>query len=149
MAELSGLRFGEQTKAAEAVLAHGLTWKEVIQLTQLSDRTRKPIEDCVAAVLKLRPEVEVRHLFLGTISSKKLQNKLQALPQRRRDELLEQALQTLLGHVGDLRGRLGVANFTITGSRNPAQILNKSADEFEALLADTLFRGEAIHGLPD
>ncbi len=128
----------DQIRAAEAILAHRLSWREVVQLVQIANRSRKAVGECIDAVVKLRPEIETRHLFIGSITSERLKMSLADLVQHGRDKLMEKALRKVLSPSVDVSGRLGVKNFTIVGSKNPAQILNMNADAFERAINDML-----------
>ena len=131
MAELARLPHDDQIKAAESVLRHGLTWKEVVQLVQISSRSAQPIETCIDSVLKLRPQIQTRHLFVGAITCASLIGDLEGLSQRRRDELISKALSRTLGNGYQVEGNLGAGNFTILSNHDLPQLLGLSPDELE------------------
>ena len=138
LAELARLSPEDQVKAAEAVLRHDLKWKEVVQLTQISGRSRQAIEECISNVLKLRPQIETRHLFVGAITSYPLRTYLQSFPQSERDRLIERTLRRLAGPDYDARGRLSDREFTILSHHDLPRLLNLTADQFEQAVNDTL-----------
>lgn len=140
LAQLAPLKPADQVRAAKAILEHRLTWKEVVQLTQIADRSRKSIEECIHAVVKLRPEVETKHLFIGSVNSEYLKTSLAVLAQHKRDELMQRVLRRLLGATADASGRLGAKNFTIVSDRNPVETLNMTADAFERAVNDELLQ---------
>ncbi len=139
LAQLVGLREGtDQIQAARAILTHRLTWKEVVQLVQLRNRSGDSIEECITTVLKLRPEVERRHIFVGSVASEQLRRALVGSLQHERDELLRRSLKKILGTQEGFAVRLGLDRFTIVGSRDPARVLNAPPDVFERSLNDAL-----------
>lgn len=140
LAELARLRPKDQVKAAEAVLRHDLKWKEVVQLTQISDRSGLTIEECIGNVLKLRPRIETRHLFVGAITSDTLRVHLRSTPQSERDRLIERTLRRLTGPDYNARGRLSDREFTILSQHNLPRLLNSTADQLEQAVNDTLER---------
>ena len=112
MALLSQLRSpSAQREAASAVLEHGLSWKETVQFVQIADRSADSISNVLQSVLALRPEVEVRHLFVGSIGDPGLQSTLQGMSQAERDVLIDRTLGHLRAH--SMTGRLGPSSFTL------------------------------------
>ena len=138
LAELSRLRPPDQLQAAQSVLRHGLTWKEVIQLVQISDRSGKKIEECISEVLKLRPQIETRHLFIGAITSACLKRHLCSLPQSDRDHLMTRVLTRLMGSDYAIQGRLGFKEFTILSEHELSRLLSQESDEIEQTVNDLL-----------
>ena len=138
LAELARLSPDDQMKAAEAVLRHGLKWKEVIQLTQISERSGLPIEECIVSILKLRPQIDTRHLFVGAVTSEPLRAHLQSIPQSDRDALIERTLRRLAGPGYDVRGRLSDREFTILSQHDLPRLLDLTADQLEQAVNDSL-----------
>ena len=138
LAELARLSLEDQPKAAETVLRHGLKWKEVVQLTQISDRSGHAIEDCIATVLKLRPQIETHHLLMGAITSDSVRAHLQSMSQSERDRLIERTLRRLAGTGYDARGRLSDKDFTILSLHDLPRLLDLTADQFEHAVNDIL-----------
>ena len=138
LAELARLSSKDQAKAAEAVLRYDLKWKEVIQLTQIWDRSGLAIEECIESILKLRPQIDTRHLFVGAITAAPLRARLHSIPQADRDALLERILRRLTGPDYDARGRLSDREFTILSHHDLPRLLNMTADEIEQVVNDRL-----------
>ena len=138
LAELARLPSKDQAKAAEAVLRHDLKWKEVIQLTQIWDRSGRSIEECIASILKLRPQIDTRHLFVGAITVAPLRDRLHSMPQIDRDALFERVLRRLTGPDYDARGRLSDREFTVLSRHDLPSLLNMTADEIERVVNDSL-----------
>jgi hypothetical protein len=138
MAWLARLAPRDQIRAAEAILKYDLTWKEVVELVQLADRSSEAIETCVEVVLQRRPEIETRHLLIGAITSEATRSRLATLTQVQRDVLFASTLNSLLSSEEGMRGRLGVSRFSIIGDAEPAGLLNLSPNEFECVVNTTL-----------
>lgn len=140
MAEVARLEGKDQEQAAHGILRYGLNWKEVVQLVQIVARSGRPVSECVKTVLALRPEIQIRHLFLGEISSEDLQNFLKKRSQQERDTLFDRVLGSFLGKTGLIDGRLNYANFTIVSSQDLPGLLGVGADDLEAEINEMLAR---------
>lgn len=138
MAELARLDPQEQVQAVDSVLRHGFTWKEVVQLVQISKRSDKPISECITNVLDLRPEIVTRHLFVGAITSEQLVSRIKAIDQRERDQMIDEALSRLIGSDYSAKGRLGEDKFTILSDHDFPQILGVHPDELEKSINELL-----------
>ena len=138
LAELARLAPHDQMQAVDSVLRHGLTWKEVVQLVQIAKRSGKAIDDCIADVLNLRPEVVTRHLFVGAITSEHLARQLRATNQSNRDRLFTQALSRLVDSDYLAKGRLGDDKFTILSDHDLPKLLGTDPDELEKTINELL-----------
>ena len=138
LAELARLSLIDQIEAAEAILRHALKWKEVVQLVQIRDRSKMPIAYCIANILKLRPQIDTRHLFVGAVKTGSLTARLHSLSQMERDLLLERTLRRLVGLGYDIRGRLSDREFTVLSQHELPRLLGMSADEIEHEVNDSL-----------
>ena len=142
LAVLSRLSKDEQVDASTAILRHQLTGTEVVQLAQIARRSAKPIGQCIEDVLRLRPEVEVRHLLVGAITSDDLQRFLSGATQTERDKLIQEVLDEMLKGRAEFKCRLGLSNFTVMSGTNVLSLLNMEADRFEEYVNDALTRKE-------
>jgi hypothetical protein len=143
LAQLASLKSkDDQIVAAHAILAHRLKWKEVVQLVQLRNRSGSSIEGCVDTVVKLRPQIDMRHVFVGAISNA-VKNRIAHLLQRDRDELMTRSLQSILKDPSRFTARLGTERFTIVGDSDPAQSLGLSADALERLINERLLEAQS------
>lgn len=138
LAGLSRLSTDEQVEASTAILRHHLTGTEVVQLVQIARRSEKPIGNCIADVLRLRPEVEVRHLLVGAITSEDLRRGLSDATQRERDQLIQEVLEEMLEGRAEVKCRLGVSNFTVMSDTNILSLLELEADDLEERVNDAL-----------
>lgn len=106
----------EQQEVAEAALKHGLGKVETIQIVQIRERSGRPIAECIRHVLRMRPQIERRHILIGAITSEKLRIALRQMTQEERDQLLKSAVTSYGPELPPWEGRLGVERFTLLGS---------------------------------
>jgi len=106
----------DQRRAMEATLKHDLSSSEVRQLVQLRTRSTKGIDQCVAEVLKMRPQVEVRHIFVGAVINDRVQARLRTQTQHERDAYLSRVCREKWPAV-KLSGHLGAERFTLVGDK--------------------------------
>ena len=122
----------EQSAVAEAILSRGLNSKEVRQVTQLRQRSRRSIEDCVQEVLNMRPKVKKRYLFIGSVATENVEA-LQQLTQSVRDMILAEGMESI--GIQSATGRLGVRFFTLVGGeRFNASMREVGKENIEAQL---------------
>ena len=98
---------------AKAVLKSGLSSKETRQVVQLLERSNRQPDEVIREVLGMRPVVERRYVFIGSVIEDTLSLALAKRTQHERDGLLEAAMVSL-GLVG-ASGRLGTKRFTLVG----------------------------------
>lgn len=112
----------DQRAVADAILTRGLTSKEVRQAAQLRRRTRQPIESCISGALRMRPVVDRRYVFLGSVGDT-CGTKLAGMSQDNRNRILAAAIEEL-GMSGAV-GRLGVRFFTLVGGDDFHTAMNR------------------------
>ena len=105
----------DQRAIGAAILSRSLNSKEVRQVTQLRQRSGRSIEECVKEVLKMRPKVEKRYLFIGSVASENVKA-LQELTQSGRDLMLAAGMESIGLQSGT--GRLGARFFTLVGDES-------------------------------
>lgn len=122
----------DQRAVAEAVLADGLSSKEVRQVVQLRRRSGRDIKTCVDEVLDMRPKVEKRYVFVGSVSPENV-GPLSRLTQAVRDEILASGIEEL--GLRSTAGRLGPRFFTLAGDeRFDASMREIGKENMEARL---------------
>ena len=136
-----------QALLAEGILAHRLTSTEARQVVETRIRSGKSIEDSIATVLKLRPRVVRRHVFIGAVTSDEARRELGSLSQGQRDRLLTRVLQSVLGPSVDWQGALGPEKFTLIGDAQLEKRMTELQDGFESsinsCLAEVMSLGDA------
>lgn len=131
---------GDQRAVAGSILADGLNSKEIAQVAQLRGRSGRKIDECLKEVLGMRPVIEKRHVFIGTIDDRNLESTLSDLTQEQRDLILQSAIQAL--GLAEVSGRLGKNILTLVGSHClEADIRNLGADNLEAQLIAQIQKG--------
>ena len=123
---------------AVGLLAHKLTWKEAVQLVQIAMRSGNPIEECIAQVLNLRPQIITRHLFVGAVTNTQTRAWLHTIPQNQRDGFLSNALRKLTGPDYPTNVRLGVDEFTVLSDHALPTLLGLQPNDIEASINQTL-----------
>jgi hypothetical protein len=138
--ELSRLKSHEdQVALSKAALESELTSSEVKSVVQMQLRSKKPIAECIAAIIDLRSTVIKRHVFIGGITSAELIERLRALRQVERDDLLKSVLASTLPAVSDVAGRLGHDRFTLSvENQQAADGILAMPGGFEAAIAGAL-----------
>ena len=105
----------DQRALGLATMAHRLTSKEVGQVAQLRRRSGRTIEACAQEVLGMRPQIEPRYVFLGSVAPESVEV-LSQLTQLARDAILAEAMKDIgLRHA---TGRLGDRFFTMVGDED-------------------------------
>ena len=130
----------DQLAAAEATLLHELTSEETRQLVEMKIRSLEPIDDCVHAILRLRPTVERRYLFLGAVTSSQVCQHLVSLTQVERDEIFQAGVHHCFGKWPRWSGKLGPSRFAIMGDPELAEAIDKLPEGFEQAISRCLER---------
>lgn len=127
----------DQRTVAQSVLADRLTSKEVRQVGQLRSRTNQTIVDCIAEVLGMRPTIDRRFVYIGTVVNQVTVNKLGELTQRERNRILQIGIDQL--HIQGASGRLGNRFFTLVGGECFNDSMNRIGKaELELRLRDLI-----------
>ena len=103
----------DQYVVAEAILINNLNSKEVRQITQLRKRSEKSISECIKEILDLRPIIETRYVFIGSLADDKIKANLLKITQAERDSILRSSIANI--HLREASGRLGPKFFTLVG----------------------------------
>lgn len=123
---------GEQHVIAQAILSDGLNSKEIRQVAQLRKRSGRTIASCIDEVLGMRPIVERRYVFVGSVAEESV-SELGRFTQASRDSLLESGIEKL-GLYG-ATGRLGPRFFTLVGNEHfNTSMRNIGKENIEGLL---------------
>ena len=128
----------EQVQLCHAALENQLGSAELKQVLQLRRRSQQPIEACVRDVLRLRPQIQRIHVFLGAITSKQLVTRLSCLSQAQRDEIVRTAVRDHFPRLCKFGCRLGTEGFAITGGDEVHDALTKERKGFEAVINGAL-----------
>lgn len=131
LSQLARLSPTDQVQAAEAILTYSLKWNEVVQLVQIMSRSHDKLDVALQKVLKLRPTIEKRFLFVGAVLSSRVKDCLAAMSAAERSAVFDRVLHTRLGLGHTAAGNLGQQNFTIVTGVDLTYLLGQSADEVE------------------
>lgn len=134
----------DKREAVAAVVEHGLSSAEARSLVQLRRRGAKSIKDCVDAVIKMRPVVEIRRVFIGAVTNADVRTALAAKTQAERDALFSGCTKRHGLGDGRISAKLGSDRFTIVGPDEALASVLKKAEQLEVLLNGSLV--EALGG---
>ncbi len=123
--------YSDQVAAAKATLLHELTSEEARQLVESRIRSQNPIGDCIDAVLRLRPTIERKYLFLGAITSSRVCRHLENLTQVERDATFETGIDHCFSKWPPWSGKLGASRFAISGGADLAKVIDELPASFE------------------
>jgi DNA-binding transcriptional MerR regulator len=144
LARLKGAE--EQLEACRAALEHELSTSEVKALVQLRQRSRKSIAECVGEIVRLRPEVQRRHVFIGGIIGDAVQRQLEARSQLQRDDLMKKAAHARYPDARDVAVRLGSTRFTLAGDEELARHVLADPEGFEAGVNSAISQALELEG---
>ena len=106
----------DQHAVARSILADGLNSKEIRQIGQLRIRSGRAIGACIKEILGMRPTIERRYVFIGSITDQNVEDALIKLTQVERDSILESGIKLL--NLRGASGRLGKRFFTLVGDEH-------------------------------
>ena len=136
--EIVRLAPSQQFEVAESALTHKLTKAEFRQISQISERSGRHINDCIADVIGRRPQVQVQFVLIGSIQQNELQEYLETLLQNTRDCLLKEVLDRLGPPSQAIQGRLGSKMFTFLAGKDIVGLLDMDPDAIEAFVNEHL-----------
>ena len=100
---------------AAAIAEHGFTSRETRQVVQLLERSSAGPQEAVQQVIRMRPMVEKRYVYIGSVIDRELSGWLEGRSQKERDKLLADAARGL--DLGPVSARLGSVRFTVVGGQ--------------------------------
>lgn len=128
----------EQEIFLEAIIQNSLNKKEVIQILQIKKRSNKRIKDCIEDVLRLRPKIIYKYLYIGTILKVELSTYLQEISQKERNETFHNILnKDFLSNV-EWEGRLGTIRFSLVGGESLNEYLKVLKPDYEVFINNLL-----------
>jgi len=142
--ELCGLGHSDYVEMSRYIVKHGIRKKEMISIRQLRLRSKDSLESCVERVLKRRPVVVTRFVYVGSITSNEIRNCTKVLNQFDKDDLLKKAIQKLYPLIGEVGLKLSNATFMIIGSKKLDRLIEGESD-FEAKInAGLILQSQSI-----
>ena len=128
----------EQSILTKATLENQFRKSEIIQVVQIWQRSKNPIENCIKAVLDQRPIVEKRHLIIGELQSEKLKEELQQISQLERNNLLQSTLERYVPDIPSLGCKLGDVHFLLVGDDRFHATITSLPSGFEKSITEYL-----------
>jgi len=131
----------DQRVVAEAILSNNLKSREIRQVAQLRTRSGKSIDECLKEILEMRPKIDKRYVFIGSVEDRDIQITLGEKTQGERDLILKSGIEHL--KLRNASGRLGKQFFTLVGDEAFHVAMNKIGKDvieelFRNYLSETL-----------
>lgn len=121
-----------QQQVVYAALENGLTYNEALQLVQILERSQQSLPEAIESVLRLRPQVTRRQVFVGAVLSPVVRSALTRMTQGERDSFLHKAVQNHQPNLPSFSGRLATERFTLVGDDYLAVAMKALPDGFES-----------------
>lgn len=119
--QIGRLGRADQRVAAIRTLELSLNNDEVDQAVQYALRSGKSADECISAIVKLRPRKSHRYLFVGSLQDPDLSKRLAQLGEKERSNLLRASLETAFPSLaGTAHYRLTRDHFVINSTVNVA-----------------------------
>jgi len=96
------------------------------------------MNECIEEIIKMRPQVIQRYLFLGAVISSKTQSILRNLRQTKRDQLLKIAINSCFPNLPTWEGRLTSERFILIGDRSFNIAVRSIPEGFEQAINDCI-----------
>lgn len=128
----------DQHEIAEAALKYRLSKEEIRQVIQIRERSNKAIHECIEEILKMRPQIVQKYLFLGAVISSATQGILRGLRQAECDQLLKNAINSCFPDLPTWEGRLTTERFTIIGDKALDLAIRSIPGGFEQAINDCI-----------
>lgn len=137
--ELARLEPTDQEILLNAALKYQLSKYEITQIVQTKKRSDKEVGICIDEILKLRPRIIQKYLFVGALHDENVSSVISTLTQAERDQLIERAINKNLS-VGNIQwsARLGKIRFTLVCDEQLAKQLNRLVPNFEVAINNWL-----------
>ena len=129
-----------QIALAKAALENRLNKSEILEVVQISERSHRPIESCIEAVLNQRPIVERRHVIIGELQSDSLNETLEHMSKSQRNDLLLSALARYGLNTSLLGAKLGDGYFLLVGDDAFQTVITSLPGGFEESITKYLTR---------
>ena len=130
----------EQIALAKAALESQFNKSEIIEVVQIRQRSKNPIESCIEAVLNQRPVIQRRHVIIGELQSENLKDELKQASQLERDNLLQSALERYVPNVTPLGAKLGDDYFFLVADDEFHRSIMSLSDGFEKSITEYLIQ---------
>ena len=133
-AEIARLKTSaDQNLLADSLLENRITWKEILQIVELSSKQIASLPAVIEQILNARPKLVHQHIFIGAVSRLEMSELLAAMTQQQRDTILAKVLANVLPKGISAKGRLGSSRFDIVGGEDLAKLLGQLPQGFENL----------------
>ena len=145
--ELARIHQDDHQHLAKNILEFGLISSEVKQITQIYKRSRRSISECVNEIVGMRPQIEIRHVVVGSIVDEKARDCLAKLSQLERNSLFQKALNQIFPGILEVSGSLSPIRFTMAGDHVFSAAFKKLEGDFEQVVSQKIaeLTNEKLH----
>lgn len=134
--ELSRIPENEHREVATKILEHRLSSSEVKQIAQLVIRSGRSGAECADEVIGMRPQVEIRHVVVGSVVSQEAEERLAELTQSERNQIIHRAINAALNDKIDISASLSPKRFTMSGDRRFSDAFRFIKGDFETIITN-------------
>ncbi len=138
MSHIANLPYDKHHEAINKILEYSITEKEVRNVVQLFNRSKQSFDDCVKAIVELRPRIEKKYVFIGGITGNSTKKILLSKTQEERDTLIGRVMSKIDRRFCDIHPRLGEKEFSIIADHEITKFFDGSLDDLEGLVNDGL-----------
>ncbi len=136
--EIARIPQSTHEEIVKKILRFGLKSNEVRQIAQLHIRSGRAVSECTDEVIGMRPQIEVRHVVIGSITQEAIIQRLKGLSQTQRNLLFAKALRVLFGKTIEVTGGLSPNRFTIAGDQGFSKAFQRLGGDFEEIITEKL-----------
>jgi hypothetical protein len=138
--EISRLSSPDRHIAIRAAIENRMGKEEVKGLVQYRLRSGKPMDECIAQTLKMRPQIERQYMYIGRLDDDMVIQRLRSMTQAERDRALKQALKDIDPRLESSSGRMSAVRFSIVGDAAASKIIGTLQPNFEQAISSQLKR---------
>lgn len=124
----------EQDFLTRATIENRLSKTEIIHIVETRTRFGRPISDCVDEVVKMRPQITKRYLYIGGVRSAQTRARLAEITQKERDALFQRVIRSVCPELPGCSGQLGKDRFSIVGDEDLDRVLSSIPSGFESVV---------------
>jgi hypothetical protein len=138
--EIAKLQAGSQIILAKSSLEYSLTSTEVKEIIQVFKRSKKDINTCIKDILNLRKVIEKRGIFIGSIKTEPLREKISMMDQLEKDKLLSKILEVDFSEAMPSSFSLSEKEFVMSGDELFLTKFKSITNNFEEYINNMLMK---------
>ena len=136
--QIARLPHDEHSKVFRSAVEESFTSKEIEQLVQYRLRRGVDVEESISQALKMRPQIERQHLFLGRLSDSSIASSIKLMSQPARDRLITSALGKINPVLQNCSAKLSADRFSVLGDSRSASVIRSLEPDFEVAITEAI-----------